>query len=471
MKKRLIFIITAVFLTVCAVGFGGYHYLYQDFTGRPWAEIAAYQEANPYVHISYTVTIDDSLQLDQDSSHVTIDSLTQADSLLAQADYLQQLHTIDLGSAALTGEQLKALHLAFPNTGITAHYMDVLGTVYPKDAAELDLSAMTPEQIPTVLTDLTFLTKVQTVNLMPADGPALLDFEAVARLLEALPDITFTYRFDFYGQVIDLNQERVEYISVQMGDEAEAELREILSLIPNCCYFKLDRCGFSSPVLDAVNRDFPDTKVVWRVFYGNSFNALTDETVIRSSHHLRDHNVSEMKYLTDVVYMDIGHNEYLTDISFLTYMPNLKLLILSGGLMNDLSPLSGNTNLEFLELCFMSRIEDLSPLASCTGLKYLNVGGTRTNSLAGIMDLPLERFVCLEAARIPQADKDAFIAAHPDCLVVTEGKQPYGYGWRYEDDGLTFNEYYATMRQIFHYDDENLLNGYRWDAVTANDPW
>ena len=69
------------------------------------------------------------------------------------------------------------------------------------------------------------------------------------------------------------------------------------------------------------------------------------------------------------------------------------------------------------------------------------------------------------------AQKDAYSEAYPDCIVVKRGVQPYGYGWRYIDDGYNFNDYYKTMRQIFHYDEESLLNGYAWDEATKNDPW
>lgn len=37
-----------------------------------------------------------------------------------------------------------------------------------------------------------------------------------------------------------------------------------------------------------------------------------------------------MKYCEGVKYMDIGHNEYLTDLSFVSGMPNLEVMIASG---------------------------------------------------------------------------------------------------------------------------------------------
>ena len=74
-------------------------------------------------------------------------------------------------------------------------------------------------------------------------------------------------------------------------------------------------------------------------------------------------------------------------------------------------------------------------------------------------------------SRISYADRQVMKEWHPDCLSVYTGKQPYGYGWRYIDDGYTFWDYYATMRKMFHYDEQALLNGYEWEEKTKNDPW
>ena len=401
------------------------------------------------------------------TEHVTV--------VVTEEDIMQLEDYPNLLSADLSGstcyDAIEAYKAEHPEVEVT-YTIKVLDDFYPMETTELDLSAMTSDRVDEVIEQLVRLPDVTYINLMTAEGTSSLTLSDVQKLMEYYPAIDLTYSFDFFGQTVDLYQERLEYVEVEMGDAAEAQLREMLTVMPNINYIKLDRCGFTSPVLHSVNQDFPDTKVVWRVFYGrngNRFNALTDETVIRSSHYLTNETISEMQYLTDVVYMDIGHNETLTDISFVSSMPNLKLLILSGSPIRDISPLANHTNLEFAELCFCGNLQDLTPLQSCTGLKYLNISGTYANDISSLMDLELERFVTM-LNRVPMQQKNDYAAAHPDCLIVKTGQQPYGYGWRYIDDGYNFNEYYKTMRLLFHYDQESLLNGYKWDEVTANDP-
>ena len=432
MKKKLITLLLAVAMLYCLSGCFVQE-LYENYKTE---------------HVTVVVTEEDIIQLE---------------------DY-PNLLTADLsGSTCYDAiEEYKRNH---PEVEVT-YTIKVLDDFFPMETTALNLSHMTSDRVQEAAEQLVRLPKVTEIDFMAADGSTAVAPADVKIFMEYYPEFTYNYQFDFFGQTVDLYQERLEYVQVEMGEAAEAQLREMLSVLPNLSYIKLDRCGFTSPVLDGVNKDFPDTKVVWRVFYGingNRFNALTDETVIRSSHYLTDDTVAEMQYLTDVVYMDIGHNEHLFDISFIAHMPNLKLLILSGSPLNDISPLAGLQNLEFAELAFCGNLVDLSPLASCPGLKYVNIGGTYANDITPLMDLELERFVTM-LNRVPMQQKNDYEAAHPDCLIVKTGKQPYGYGWRYIDDGYNFNEYYKTMRLIFHYDEEALLNGYEWDEKTASDP-
>ncbi len=407
--------------------------------------------------------------------HMTVTELTLTvtpETIIELEDY-RKLTAADLTGSTCYAE-IEAYKAAHPEVTVT-YTVELFGTWYdPSTTTALDLSTMTADQIPTLLDTLQWLPKVTDIALNGSEGTAVLSLTEVKTLTDALPEgITVSYAFDLFGQTLDLTTERIEFVNTEIGDDGEERIRQTLDLLPSCSYLKLDNCGLSNEVMAKLRDDYPDTKVVWRVWYGknNRFCALTDETVVRSSHYLTNETVYNMRYLTDVVYMDIGHNETLTDISFCAFMPKLKLLIVSGAPVEDISPLAGLTELEFLELCFCGWLEDISPLADCTGLKYLNIAGSCVKDLSALDDLPIERFMAISTNRLPYAQRTAFAEKHPDCLSVYKGVQPYGYGWRYIDDGYTFWEYYATMRKIFHYDQLKLLNGYEWDEATKNDPW
>ena len=66
--------------------------------------------------------------------------------------------------------------------------------------------------------------------------------------------------------------------------------------------------------------------------------------------------------------------------------------------------------------------------------------------------MELER-VCNLSTKVPAAEQTAFQEIHPSCLTRFYGNQPYGYGWRYNDNGYTFFWYYKeVIREVFNYD-------------------
>ena len=180
----------------------------------------------------------------------------------------------------------------------------------------------------------------------------------------------------------------------------------------------------------------------------------TDETMVRMTHGLDDTNCHELRYCTDVTYMDIGHNETLTDVSFVEYMTKLECVIVSGAPVKDISAFADHDSLEFLELCFCGHLKDISMLDTCDNLKYLNISYTKVSDISSLENLPLERFNSMQN-NVSAASQAKFLEWHPDCLTRFTGKQPYGYGWRYIDNGITYNDYYANMRVVFRYDDED----------------
>ena len=98
------------------------------------------------------------------------------------------------------------------------------------------------------------------------------------------------------------------------------------------------------------------------------------------------------------------------------------------------------------------QIRYISTLEGCESLRFLNLSYTKVTNYMPLDGLPLERFCCL-SAKASVDEQNTFLSIHPDCLTRFYGSQPYGYGWRYDDNGLTFNEYYKNVvRKAFNYD-------------------
>lgn len=428
-----------------------------DFSGSEcYDAIENFIATHPGVNVTYTVDIGGT-QVENTADALTL-SPGQFDyqTLVENLKHLPNIATISLPCTDLTMEEITALRSQYENVDVK-YTVTFLEQELAEDTTTLDVSGMNMDELEQLRNVAPMLPILESLELMDSNGQSNLSMEDVKVLMEECPGMPIHYTFDFYGTTLSTTTETVELHRVKIGDEGEANIRSALDILPNCSYFKLDNCGVSSEVMASIRDDYPDTKVVWRVFFGK-FNCLTDVEMLRITNGLTDDIVGELKYCTDVKYMDAGHDEELTDISFIAYMPKLEICILSGSPITDLSCFQDNQSIEFLELCFCGYIKDLTPLTNCPNLKYLNVSYTKVSDLSPLDNLPIERFNCMKT-KTSDAEANRFNSLHPGCMVRFSGTQCYGYGWRYVDDGITFWDYYANMREIFMYDNASYVSG------------
>ena len=226
----------------------------------------------------------------------------------------------------------------------------------------------------------------------------------------------------------------------------------------------LENCQISNEVMAKFRDDYRDrTKVVWRVYFGGG-STLTDVDVIRCTYDLVDDNCHDLVYCEDVRFVDFGHNEWLDACDFVAGMTSLEYCIISGSPIKDLTPFASCKNLKFLEIAFCEYIEDLSPLAECENLQMLNISNTHALDLTPLDDLPLTHF-CARLnpsgkSRISAEEQERFLAQHPDCWTSFDGAQPYGVGWRYDEDEITPLPQYALIQKAFRY--PNAPNNVGW---------
>ena len=416
-----------------------------------YEDILRYADSHPGIKVTYTVPLG-SQALSNASAEATLEaSDSNFEELMENLKYLPNITRISLPSTNLDREQLASLSERYSNIALD-YTVQILDETYGPAVVELNLSAMTSEQVTDVAKKLPLLPSVTNVELMTEDGTCALTKADVKALQDSMPGTLFNYSFDLFGKTVSTTDESISYYDLKLTNESEAEVREALDILTSCTYFKLDDCGIDSTVMASIRDDYPDVKVVWRI-YCDRFTMCTDETMVRMTFGLDDTNNHELKYCTDVTYMDLGHNDDLTDVSFVQYMPNLECVILSGSPVSDISAFADHDKLLWMELAFCSKLQDISSMTSCDNLKYLNVSYTKVSDISGLEKLPLDRFNAMNT-KISRDDQKLFEQWHPDCISRWEGKQPYGYGWRYDDYGYTFFEYYANMRVIFRYADK-----------------
>ncbi len=374
------------------------------------------------------------------------------DTLAANLPYLPQVNAVEFLRTDLTLEQVEQLRTDFP--GITfAFTVELLGQEYGEDTTELDLSAMTSEQVEEVSQKLPMLPALEKITLTDGEGNSQLPKEDVKTLQQSVPNAVIDYSFDFFGTVLSTAEEEVHIKNVKIGDEGESEVRAALDLLPNCKRFVLENCQISNEVMAKLRDDYRDrTKVVWRVSFGKG-SSLTDAQILRAVYDLVDTNCANLTYLEDVRFMDIGHNEFLKESSFISGMKSLEYVIISGSMISDLKPFANCKNLKVLEAAFCEYIYSAEGLESCENLERLNISYTHITDLSPLDNLNLVNLCAMYEgkSRVPVEEQERFKALKPDCKMTFVGSQPYGSAWRYDDNNDPL-EWYTTIRKVFRYD-------------------
>ena len=436
-----------------------------DLSGSTcYSAIVDFASKRPHLDVTYAVSVGATdISSKADSASLKAGSFDY-DQLMENLQYLPALTSLTLVDMDLTAEQLTALREAYP--GITLDYaVELFGSSYSADTTTLDLSSMDPAGIEEACRKLGKMSNLTDVTLSSS-----LSFEEVDTLQTAVPHIRFHYSFNLLGKTVSTGDDEIIYKNLNCGDAEEAEIRKALKILDHTSRFVLDNCGFSNETLAQLREDFRGgPKVIWRVYFGTEgrYNTLTDDDTIRAVYNVTDSTCGPMKYLEDVKYMDLGHNEYLTDFSFVSYMPELEVLIGSGSAIKDTTGFDNCKKLTWLELASCHKLENIDALSGCDGLKYLNISYSKVKDLAPLDGLKLERFVYLNP-KASTKEQNTFLTIHPkaECITVFYGySQPYGYGWRYDDNGKTMFWYYKdVIREVFNYDQADKILKAQEDA-------
>ena len=337
------------------------------------------------------------------------------------------------------------------------------GTKLNADTKELSLPDTVPGED---LLALVLLPDLRTVELGACEDAAEspMDWAALARAEAACPKAEFHYAFRLYRKEFDLQSTEMDLNHITMDDEGEL-VKKVAACLPGLTMLDMDFCEVSDLAMEKIRDSLPNTEVIWRIWFGKGrsggYTARTNVTKILASNpdwggELTPENTACLKYCTKVKYLDLGHNNLLTDISFIRSMPDLEVVILAMSGVKDLSPLAGCPKLEYLEIQ-TSAISDLRPLANCTNLRHLNIGYnfalTDITPLYGLTDLERLWIGALDPVSRDQVEEMQRRA--PNCQIDLESRDPTGGDWRYtgfdEWGGGILHPRYALLREQFDY--------------------
>ena len=331
------------------------------------------------------------------------------------------------------------------------------GTVLDSETRSFDLSGMTPAEALAAAKALAPLPGLRSVKLGSEDGP--IGWDTVTKLRGILPEASFHYSFTLYGQPCDLANTTINLSHIPVDDDAAA-VRRVMALMPGLTYLDMDSCGVSNEEMEQLRLDFPNVKVVWRIWFGDSYSVRTDVQRILASRPsaggaIMDNTAKNLYYCHDLVFLDLGHSGGISDISFVTGMPKLEVAILITGTWRDASPLAQCPELEYLEM-FSTYCNDLSPLANLKNLKHLNIANnpnfTDLSPLYGLKQL--ERLWLGSNTLVTDEQVEEMHRQVPGCVINTSVyDDPTAGGWRFDSDGNLVERYFLLRIQFDQYKD------------------
>ncbi len=377
---------------------------------------------------------------------------------------LPQLRAADL-SGSEDEEEVAAWAKAHPE--IETYYTVTLpdGSVLDSGTRSYDLSGLPPEACLETARRLALLPDLKTLRLGEEGGA--IGWDTVKALRALLPETAFRYRFRLYGVECDLSSSSLNFSHVPIED-AGAALRERIALMPGLTYVDMDSCGVGNADMEKLRHDYPDVKFVWRVWFGDSYSVRTDVQRIIASRPsaggmLYNWDVEALSCCHDVVFLDLGHNKQLTDISFVAQMPKLEVAILGMCDWTDATPLASCPELEYLEM-FSTCCSDLRPLAGLTKLKHLNIAANvEIEDISPLYTMTqLERLWLGSMNRVPWEQCEEFSRRVPNCEFNTEVyDDPTSGHWRWDSEGNLVPRYYLLRLQFDEYADS--AYSYTWN--------
>lgn len=388
-----------------------------------YAELADYAAAHPEVELRFCEEVGGvTIAHDAVSLDLTAVPLSELERVLAVLPLLRDLEEVNL------------------NRVESAPVPDGADAIRHAEGAVAPASEQTPAP------------DVEPAEPAPQDATPLpepafataLDWGQLGLLQQARPDVRFDYVFTYMGKTFSTADEAVDLSGLKVGNARVDEVRALAGYLTACRELTMERCNVGNEQMAALRDALPGMKVVWRVSFGKA-SSRTDATRIRlvkDGYRFSTKDLEPLRYCVDVELLDLGHNG-LRNIEFVRYMPKLRVAILAIGYLEDLTPLEGCTQLEYLEL-FTNRISDLTPLAGLTSLRHLNLTYNRITDPSPLHALTgLER-LWIGRTSFTDEQKAALQAALPGCE-IDYGSAPTGDGWREHPR-------YEQLREEFDYD-------------------
>ncbi len=257
-------------------------------------------------------------------------------------------------------------------------------------------------------------------------------------VLICLPVLALGEKMDAFGMDVDPTTQVLDFDANGIRVTDAQALGALLDRLPDLQEVRMYDSPLPREDMEWLFEAYPNVFFGWTIHF-SIHTVRTDATAFSTLHYSQltdkhdDYHTSEvlsvLRLCKRLKALDLGHNR-LTDLSFLTGLTELRVLILSPNYsLADLTPIAALPHLEYLEL-FSTKATDVSALAGLTELRDLNLScSKKLKNLSPLYALPaLERFWCGQTS-VSKEQQNEMERQHPDCAFEWVS-QPTRGGWR-----------------------------------------
>lgn len=354
---------------------------------------------------------------------------------------LKELQTVDARGSACV-EELKLFASEHPEC-VVCYSETVFGEEVSNLDTYLDLSdkRVRIDQLKSVLDDHPNLTDVNLIGCS-LDNSEKYDLHA------SYPNITFYWNIYFGDGTFRSTDTKLDFTRLYFS--GLDDLIQLVGCFMHPEYVDLSTHGYENAQMETLCSRFPDTLFVWMVRI-STLGVRTDVEVFDGTglkNKLKSSQLRNLKYCRRLKAIDLT-SQQITDLDFLSGLPELRVLLLANNAITDLSPLSGLQNLQYAAL-YNNAVQDVSALSGLRNLKDLNLSGNKIDDMSPLASCPALQYVHLSKNPCSgnAAQQDALKTSLPDALFVFD-ETSMTRGWKNLEHTLIANR---TIVSRHYYD-------------------
>ena len=367
-----------------------------------------------------------------------------AGAIDAALGLLPEVESVDLRGVKAPSQTVSMLCDAHPDIRFM-FTCDVPGGEMTTEDAEVTVTG-TYEDLLAYLAYMDYMPNLKSID---ANAVQLTD-EQVDAIGDAVQTGKLKYSIEVFGiptssLATELNLDNVKVPGVEA-------MEKVLARLPHLEKVSMCDTGLTEDQMGQLFDAHPNIKFIWWLEFGH-YKLRTDATAFTTAlgtgnrYGYGDKTFACLRYCTDLMMLDLGHN-HCTTLEPFRGLTKLRVLIMADNKLTDIAPVADFKDLEFCEL-FLNDITDLSPL---TGLEHLVDLNVFYNPLYDNYKV-LESMTWLQrlwigGCRLSSADVKELRAALPNTKINVEGRGSTGKGWRKHPHYDVLKQMYEEERYI-----------------------